>query len=212
MQLRIPGLSFINVIIALLLAYFLGLVLFAHDAMGFPDGKSLTDVKADGIVVLTGGAERMEAGLDLLAHNAAPKLLISGVDPRADPKKLVPPKHAARKKINCCITFGIIAADTYGNAREAAAWAEHSKMKSLVVVTSNYHMRRSLYEFHLAMPGIVLAPYALVPGKVRLAEWWDYPGTASLMMSEYNKLLLAYARAPLHKLFGDTEPVGDTES
>jgi uncharacterized SAM-binding protein YcdF (DUF218 family) len=203
MHLR-PGHSIFNAILGLLLAWMLGFALFVHDTMNFPEGDVSKAPKTDGIVVLTGGTERMEAGFDLLAKNSAPKLLISGVDPRADTKKLIPTKHPAYKKIHCCITFGTIAADTYGNAREAAAWAAHDNMKSLLVVTSNYHMRRSLIEFRLAMPGMRFEPFALVPEQVRLEQWWDYPGTASLMMSEYNKLLLAYARAPLHKLFGDT--------
>jgi uncharacterized SAM-binding protein YcdF (DUF218 family) len=198
-----PGHSLLNGLLALLIAWLVGLALFVQDALSFPEGKLDNAPKADGIVVLTGGTARMEAGYDLLAGNAAPKLLVSGIDPRADTKKLVPASHPARKKLNCCITFGPTAADTYGNAREAAAWAEHEKMKSLLVVTSHYHMRRSLFEFHLAMPEVELKPYALVPGQVRLSEWWNYPGTASLLMSEYTKLLLAYARAPLHKLFGN---------
>jgi uncharacterized SAM-binding protein YcdF (DUF218 family) len=196
------GHSLFNFLLAVLLSWLLGFALFVHDAMRFPEGRPDEGLTADGIVVLTGGTARMEAGFDLLAKGAAPKLLVSGIDPRVDTKKLIPPGHPAAKKQHCCISFGPTATDTYGNAREAAAWASHGGMKSLIVVTSHYHMRRSLFEFHLAMPGVELKPHALAPGQVRIGEWWNYPGTASLLMSEYTKLLLAYARAPFHKLFG----------
>ncbi|MBI3418708.1 MAG: YdcF family protein [Proteobacteria bacterium] len=197
-----PGHSLLNAVIALLLAWLLGLALFVHDVMGFPEGNLKTVPKTDGIVVLTGGAARVEAGLDLLMQDTAPRLLISGVDPRAELEKIVPAAHPARKKLACCIVLGTTAADTWGNAREAAAWAQRDAMHRLLIVTSNYHMRRSLIEFRRALPDTELIPFPLVPEQVRLSKWWDYPGTASLLIGEYNKLLLAYARGPLHRMFG----------
>jgi uncharacterized SAM-binding protein YcdF (DUF218 family) len=200
---KIHGNTFINALIGMVLAWLLGLALFVGDVMGWDTPKNIP--KADGLVVLTGGTLRVEAGLDLLVKKTAPRLLISGVDPRANPKEVVPATHPAHKLLACCIVVGTYAADTWGNAREAAEWAGRYDLKRLMIVTSNYHMRRSLLEFRLAMPDVMFFAYPLEPEQVHLNDWWDSPGTASLLIAEYNKLLLAYVRAPLHKMF-DNEP------
>lgn len=44
--------------------------------------------KSDGIIVLTGGEGRITRGLDLLRSGAAPRMLISGVDPEVKPGEL----------------------------------------------------------------------------------------------------------------------------
>lgn len=198
---RPAGHSLPNFLLALLLAWLAGLALFVIDASEFEKGKPVRAGSHDGIVVLTGGSNRVEAGLDLLQAGAAPRLLISGVDPRADPARLVPETHPAHARLSCCITIGTYAADTWGNAREAASWARNFGMKSLLIVTSNYHMRRSLFEFGLVLRGVRLSPHALTPHQVRLSRWRESPGTASLLIAEYTKLLLAWARAPLHRMF-----------
>lgn len=196
----------LNGFIILLALWLTGLVLFAQDVAATPTGALPPGTpKAEGIVVLTGGSERLPAGLDLLMKEAAPKLLISGVDPRVAPEKIIPDNHPARVKKTCCITFGTMAEDTYGNALEAAAWAKENGMLRVIIVTAHYHMRRSLLEFHTAMPGVVLVPFAVEPDHVKVDAWWDYPGTASLLISEYNKLLAAYVKAALQRAF--REPV-----
>lgn len=191
----------LNGFVILLAIWLLGFLLFAHDVGTIAEGDVKKAGHADGIVVLTGGAERIPAGAALLKAGAAPRLLISGVDPRASIDRYfgdAPPPATLRE---CCITLGSYAADTPGNAREAAAWARKYAVKSLYVVTANYHMRRALLEFSLALPEAKLAPFAVTPPGVETANWSDYPGTASLFMEEYNKLLFSYIRAGVQRLF-----------
>lgn len=190
----------LNGFLILLLFWLAGFIVFANDVMMVPLGNTNHKaLQADGIVVLTGGRERLPAGFGLLAKGAAPRLLISGVDPHVSStqllQKLVPPDYPARDKLDCCVTFGTFAEDTTGNAVEAAAWAEKFKMKTVVLVTANYHMRRSLVEFRQEMPGVHLIAFAVEPEQVRVDAWWEYPGTASLLMSEYTKCLFAYGKA-----------------
>src|SRR5262249_13536146 len=157
----------------------LGLLLFAHDVNEAPEGDAKNARPADGIVVLTGGTERLPAGLALLNAHAAPRMLVSGVDPRAKTERLF--GKIPHKLKSCCITLGTHAEDTSGNAREAAAWAQQYDMKSLYVVTANYHMRRALLEFSLVLPPeTALLPFSVSPSSVRTEDWSDYPGTASL--------------------------------
>ena len=191
----------LNGVVVLLLVWLVGLFLFTADVSAQKEGLGADVRQVDGLVALTGGTERIAAGLDLLASHLAPRLMISGVDPRADTGDLVPAAHPATALRACCITFGTYAEDTIGNAREAAAWAHNFNMKSLVVVTSNYHIRRALMEFHQAMPDVILVPYVVTADHVHVEQWWNYPGTSALMIAEYNKLLLAFLKAGLHMLF-----------
>lgn len=178
-------------------------MVYSQDVIDLQKAGLNPNLKADGIVVLTGGTERVPAGLDLLQSGFAQRLLISGVDPRATTESLLqdyPAKAKMAQKIECCITLGVFAEDTHGNAKEAAGWVKKYNLNSLIVITSNYHMRRALLEFHQALPKTELHYYAVNPPQAHIDQWWDYSGTASLMMEEYNKLLLAIIKAALHTL------------
>ena len=145
---------------------------------------------ADGIVVLTGGGARVDAADALLESDCCKRLLISGVNPgttKAQIKELV---HAGRR-FDCCADLGFEAADTHGNASEAAAWAEAHRYHSLIVVTANYHMRRSMADFAAAMPGMRLEPYPVAPEGIDLTQWWRDPHALHLLHSEYIKYLAA---------------------
>lgn len=117
---------------------------------------------ADGIVVLTGGADRVAAGLRLLAQGRARILLVSGVGGDAGFGALArqtgtDPALAER------VTLGRVAASTYGNAQETAAWARANRLDSLIVVTAYYHMPRALAELSRALPGVRLYPDPVRP-------------------------------------------------
>ena len=84
-----------------------------------------------------------------------------------------------------------------GNAAETAAWMRSRHYSSLRLVTSNYHMRRSLLEFSIALPEADVVPHPVAPNAVRLADWWRWPGTLALIVNEYNKYLFALARYTL---------------
>ena len=61
------------------------------------------------------------------------------------------------------------------------------------MVTGAYHMPRSLLEFRRAMPGAVLIAHPVFPTHVKLSQWWRWPGTASLVATEYSKYLMSLA-------------------
>jgi uncharacterized SAM-binding protein YcdF (DUF218 family) len=69
--------------------------------------------------------------------------------------------------------------------------------KSLVVVTSNYHMPRAIVEMSHAMPDIALLPYAVIGDKWRDDPWWASGATFRLVLSEYVKYLAAELRVHL---------------
>jgi uncharacterized SAM-binding protein YcdF (DUF218 family) len=148
----------------------------------------------DAVVVLTGGRQRIDSGLALLADGKAKKLFISGVNPAVRLSELLHLSPKMPEWVECCIVLGRTADDTVGNAEETAEWMQREGFTSLRLVTAAYHMRRSLLEFRRAMPAAVIVPHPVFPENVK-AAWWAWPGTASLVATEYGKYLAALFRA-----------------
>jgi len=145
--------------------------------------------RADGIVALTGGDARLDAAVSLLEKGSARRLLVTGVNgvtTRAMLKKL---SHGG-KRFDCCADLGYAAADTHGNALEAAVWAQRHRYKSLIVVTATYHMPRALMEFTTEMPSVKLIAYPVEPSGPA-TSWWQSAGSLHLLHGEYLKYLAA---------------------
>jgi uncharacterized SAM-binding protein YcdF (DUF218 family) len=175
----------------LALAWLAGFVWFAADV---PQQIDDPDTPTDAIVVLTGGSERLDAGLNLLRRKMGSKLFVSGVYRGIDVALLLRLSSQKPEELDCCVVLGHLADNTAGNAAETAAWMHSEGYRSLRLVTANYHMRRSLSEFHHAMPGVTIIPHPVFPDKVKRDQWWLWPGTAHLIASEYTKFLVAQIR------------------
>jgi uncharacterized SAM-binding protein YcdF (DUF218 family) len=147
---------------------------------------------AEGIVVLTGGPERISTAIRLLENKAAKRLLISGVHPQTTARQLRQITGTERDLFRCCIDLDKRAADTRGNAVEAAEWARDKGFTRLLIVTSDYHILRAMKEFSRVMPEaeLMACPVAGSDGHDPLHS------TASLKLwfSEYLKYLLALVR------------------
>lgn len=175
-------------------AWGVGFALFnaaAWHAGKVPDG-------ADAIVVLTGGADRIEAALRLLADGHAPLLLVSGV---ADGVELNDIGH--RGPLDAAqagrVTLGRIAQSTAGNAAETALWSRTHDVKRLIVVTAGYHMPRALLELQRALPDVQLLPAPVHSPAMRNAM------RTRTLATEYDKLLAV--RFGLARLFRSDEPL-----
>ena len=158
------------------------------------------ETHTDAIVVLTGGSGRLETGIDLLARDMAGHLFVSGVYHGVDVERLLQLSKHEPEHLESRIGIGN-AVNTVGNASETAVWMRKHGYKSLRLVTGSYHMPRSLVEFHHAMPDIAVIPHPVFPEHVKQDLWWAWPGTASLVVSEYNKWLFARARTALAEIF-----------
>jgi len=109
-----------------------------------------TFINTDGIVVLTGDKNRISEGINILKKNTNQRLLISGVNKKITNsaiKSLYANDTETRQLFNCCIDFDKISTNTFENSRETYFWARDQNLKTLLIVTSHYHMPRVKLEF-----------------------------------------------------------------
>ena len=149
---------------------------------------------SDAIVVLTGGKSRITEAVTLLKDGKANRLFISGVNPNISDAELIRVSGADKALFACCIDIGKDAKDTIGNGKEIAQWATAQDFKTLIVVTNNYHMRRSLLELYSATSGIELVAYPVMNSEVKTKNWYKDRPTLRTLINEFAKLNLAYFR------------------
>lgn len=162
---------------------------FVAFVASLPEPGTVRVLPADGIVALTGEGGRLVPAMNLLEDGLGQRLLISGVNPTTSKSDLRNLLHGG-KLFDCCVDLGFSALDTRGNAEETAHWARDHHYKSLIIVTADYHMPRSLVEFGSEMPGVKLIPYPV-------ADAIDSPNwlTVRRLSSEYVKYLASSVRA-----------------
>ena len=198
------GLARVAALVLLLLLGGLGWFVASSYLMN-ADPESATDA----IVVLTGGRQRLETGLELLAAARAKKLFISGVNQRVDRDELLHSLGPLPENAACCIVLGHAADNTFGNAHETADWMHEEGYRSLRLVTSWYHMRRSLLEFERAMPQVTIIPHPVFAHRVDPERWWSWHGAPLLVVGEYGKFLASWAR-PVLEAWWPSPPAGPT--
>ena len=196
---------FARAVLVVLAAYAAGFVWFLSQIK--PDEERPT-VRADGIVVLTGGSSRVSDAVELLANGYGRRLLISGVqrtNGTADISRSLPESSPL---LICCIDLDRSAVNTRSNASETRRWARDRGLRSLIIVTSNYHMPRALVELSHAMPDVTLVPYSVVGDMWRNEPWWSSGAAARLLLSEYMKYLAANVRVHVDRFVRtrDAEP------
>lgn len=142
----------------------LALVALIYDFSSFAGRAASTplplDAEADAIVALTGGSGlRIATAIDLVTEKRGARLLISGVHPDVTMSDLEDLAGGPGATYACCVDVGYHAESTLGNAEEAALWAAEREYNSLIVVTSDYHLPRSMLVLQAAMPDVQLQPY-----------------------------------------------------
>jgi uncharacterized SAM-binding protein YcdF (DUF218 family) len=173
-------------IAAATIAVLIGFAAFVNDV---PEPATKAAEPADGIVALTGEGGRLIPAMDLLQNGFGKRLLITGVNPQTSKGQLRKVLHGGAL-FDCCVDLGFAALDTRGNAEEAAQWARSHSYESLIIVTADYHMPRSLIEFASEMPEVKLIPYPVRD----LPKTITFP-TARRLSGEYVKYLASSVRA-----------------
>ena len=157
-----------------LLVWLFGFVIFA---IALP--RPLEGGKTDGVIVLTGGPGRIDRGIEVLSKGWSRQMLVAGVDREVRPREFQVGYKVPAALMSCCITLGFESVDTRSNAREAAEWAAANKIRSVRLITTDWHMRRAAFELARMMPDNITVIEDAVPSK---------PSLKTLFL-EYHKLM-----------------------
>ena len=163
-----------------------------HFVLTLPEQPRGTLQFTDGIVVMTGGQQRLDDGLRLLGDGKAEKMLISGVGEGVNRAVLVQElelNDSEAELLFCCVELDFTASNTRGNATAARTWATAHAMDSLRLVTASYHMPRVLVVFAREMPELDLYQWPVTPEDLNLSGWWRDPAMLRLLTREYAKYL-----------------------
>jgi len=153
---------------------------------------------ADAIVVLTGGALRLEHGFELLAEKKAEKLFISGVEDSVKRSELLHEYSKYTSHIHPTdVYLGYKARSTKENAEEIKEWVAKEHIHTILLVTGNYHIPRSILEIHHLIPDVSITAEPVFPHGFENHHWWGYQDGIRLMLSEYMKYLLVLFRFSL---------------
>jgi len=156
----------------------------------------------DAIVALTGGGgARISAAMTLLDQGAGARLFISGVNPSTSDNDVRTLAAGSDANFDCCVDLGRAARTTVGNAHEVAGWARAHGYASLTIVTSDFHMPRSMLELRRALGDVELVAYPVLRSDATGLPWWRDAGAARRLSVEYVKYLIMLVR-------GDTSAPG----
>lgn len=148
--------------------------------------------KTDAIIALTGGKNRIAESIKILNEGLSDKLFISGVSEKTSIKDIQ--RVAGIKALDeSKITLGKKAHNTIENASETFEWIKANKVNSIRLVTSYYHIPRSMQEFKLYGLRKKITPHPVYSQNV-VHDWWKNWGTFKLIASEYNKYAVVYIR------------------
>lgn len=190
------GIGFLTmtVLVGGLVAFMLGFFWFITQV---PSEEIRLSDRADGIVVLTGAASRIPDAIELLNSARGQRVLITGVNRTTTAKEIATLTSQNERVFRCCVDLDRSALNTLGNAIEARRWARERNFRSLIIVTSNWHMPRAMAEIEHQMPDATLIAYPVVSEKIKGEPWWSSSGTARLLLSEYLKYVFALVRMHL---------------
>jgi uncharacterized SAM-binding protein YcdF (DUF218 family) len=183
---------YINLIILICIAIIvIDIISFGKSLKITTTSKDLPDV--EGIAVFTGGENRVQTAIQLLSQNVGQRLFISGVHPNTKKSDISYQIKSDRKLLECCIDLGEDAHNTFENAFETIKWVKNNNFKSLVIVTSNYHMKRSLFILKQSEPKIKFIPFRVASTLLK--------NTKSSLKEKIRALIIEYLKYTYTRLY-----------
>ena len=174
---------------AVLCGWFVGFLNFCQQIYNYPQDHT---THTDALIVLTGGRNRINVAGELYNKNIADSMFISGGNKNVSLEHIEELNGISlSNKDNVFLDQKSL--DTIGNARESIEWIKNNNIRSIRLVTSNYHIPRSLLEFKSRFPDLQIIIHPVYSNKVR-KKWWRNWGTFVLIATEYNKYLWVLMR------------------
>ena len=143
------------------------------------------DVKAEAIVVLAGGKGRVEEGVRLYRERKGSWLFFIGVDPTVRKSDLYKPRSGDP------YADGVILENASRNTLENAIYGRDvimsKKVRSIILITSRYHMKRASILLRNTLPkDVAIYPYP-VDSKNLKEAWWNHSNSFHLLFTEFYK-------------------------
>jgi len=144
--------------------------------------------KADAIVVLAGGKGRVEEGVRLFREKRGNWLFLVGVDPTVRKSDLYRPEPGGPSADNVILEKS--SRNTLENAMYGRELLTSHKVRSVLLITSRYHLKRSAILFRNSLPPeVVIYPHPVDSDNIK-KNWWYHVGTFKLLFSEFYKYCL----------------------
>lgn len=144
-----------------------------------------SEIKADAVVVLAGGKGRVDEGVRLYRQRKGNWLLFIGVDPSVRMSDLYRPQFGDPSSDR--VVLEKASRNTLENAIFGRDVIMRRNIRSILLITSRYHMKRASILFRNALPKDV-AIYAYPVDSKNLKEsWWNHGGSFHLLFSEFYK-------------------------
>lgn len=120
------------------------------------------DDSADCAVVLTGGANRVREGFDLLSRGLVKKLIISGVNQQSELRDIFPQWPFYGNLDAKDVILEKRSQTTFGNAQQSLALVQALRCRDIVLITSRLHMYRAVRTFRAEFPKqIQIIPHSI---------------------------------------------------
>lgn len=176
--------GFISFCLLVLLIISVLFVDFVYKTFSF----SVRDIDPDAVVVLAGGKGRIEEGIRLYRAGKGRQLFLIGVDPVVKKTDLY--KESTGVRSGEQVYLEKASRNTLENALFARELISKNKVRSMLLITSRYHMKRSLLIFRSILPkDIAIYPHP-VSSTNSLEGWWSHGGSLRLLFSEFYKYCL----------------------
>lgn len=166
---------------------------------GVPNGIDQC-AKADAIIAVSGGntTARAQSAIDLYKAGFAPKIIFSGAaaDPNSPSNAMVMKQLAIKNQVpESAILIEGESNTTRENAEKTKNLLDKYNIKTAIITTSPYHVRRTLWEFERAAPGVI---FRITPAADSTWDFWYLKPTGWWrVLNELIGISMLMTRGPL---------------
>tara|TARA_B110000238_G_C16001953_1_gene384887 strand:- start:44 stop:616 length:573 start_codon:yes stop_codon:yes gene_type:complete len=164
--------------------YFVSLLSFVLDI----DKKYIIKNHSNNIVVLTGNAQRLVSGLNLMSNNDKSRMLITGVAKGVKHFDIIKNKNINKNRVE----LGYKAQNTQGNAIETSVWMKKYNINDIILVTDDWHMQRALLLFNGIISNIQITPYAIKSINFKIKDYLQFDNRIFFIHQEHIKYILSH--------------------